>query len=122
MGYIIRNTEVIFKGMVDSKFSSFFGVKYDYINGLEMKGQFSASFKLNGYASVDNGNSVMEGYYKKNRRNGLFMKRRVNELTIGEYEDDKKHGSFIESGKQNRVLKEYAYGKLKKVYLGDTED
>lgn len=122
IGYIVRNAEVIFKGMVDSKFSSFFGVKYDYVNGLEIKGQLSASFKLNGFATIDNGNSVMEGYYKKNKRNGLFLKRKANEVTIGEYEDDKKHGSFIDSGKPNRVLKEYAYGKLKKVYLGDSED
>lgn len=118
IGYIVRGSEVIFKGLTTSDFSRFFGVKFDHDTETEMKGYFNFNLKLTGVGEMVRGNTRYVGNFKKNYKSGLIKKwQDGSAVMIAEYEDDKKNGHVLKlQGEGQRILTEYTYNRLKKIY------
>lgn len=118
IGYITRGNEVIFKGVTSSDFSKFFGSKFDHDTETEMKGYFNFNLKLTGIGEMIRGNTRYVGTFRKNYKSGLVKKSQDRQdILIAEYEDDKKNGFVLKIQPDGlRVLTEYSFNKLKKVY------
>jgi hypothetical protein len=117
IGYIIKGTDVVFKGMVDQEFSKFFGVKYDHETETEYTGYFNSNFKLNGPGQANTGESIYTGTFKKNLKSGLIIKKKGGkDMLIGEYTDDKKNGYALKRTGDEMILTEFAFGKLKRIF------
>ena len=118
IGYILKDGDLVFKGMVDVDFSNFFGIKYDYEESKEYKGRFTGNFKMNGIGTMKSEGYSYRGMFRKNLKNGIIIKySSTQEIHISEYFEDKKHGYCLKKDTEQNILTEYSYGKLKRVFF-----
>lgn len=118
IGYIVKGHEVIFKGLCATDFSKFFGIKYDHDTETEMKGYFNFNLKLTGLGEMTRGNTRYAGNFRKNYKAGLVKKWQDGiAVMVAEYEDDKKNGYVLKLQTDGqRILTEYSYNRLKRIY------
>lgn len=117
LGYLIKGTDVVFKGITSYEFDRFFGVKYDHETETEFKGSFNGHLRLMGIGESSRGDVQYFGTFKKNQKNGLIKKIKAGqEAFIAEYEDDKKNGFFLKFQPDSQLLTEYSMNKLRRIY------
>lgn len=117
VGFLVRGTEVLFKGISNYEFDRFFGVKYDHETETEYKGHFNGHLKINGYGESLRGETRYIGEFKKNHKSGLVKKTKAGQdIFIAEYEDDKKNGFILKFHTDIPLLAEYSGNTLKRIY------
>ena len=108
VGYLIKGSEVVFKGIASYEFDKFFGVRYDHETETELKGHFNGYLRMTGLGESTRGDVQYFGTFKKNQKSGLIKKTQAGQdVFIAEYEDDKKNGFVLKFQSEAPLLAEY---------------
>jgi hypothetical protein len=117
IGYLVKGSEVLFKGMASYEFDRFFGVKFDHDTETELVGHFNSHLKLTGTGSSTRGEVRYIGSFDKSLKHGLIKKVKAGQTTlIAEYTEDKKHGFVLKFATDSPLLAEYSANTLKRIY------